>query len=292
MTTRTTVTTAPPTIQPPAIAYEANLKPHGIEVAGDRKWRDWRLRNRRPDLRQRNIPTFPDLSLLLARRDQAQLAAESLAAPVISGPFQKRTLSHLQDDKDYTVEQLQFRPLQATQDRVDRIWAATRPRHAQAQDELDRLPTFFFEELTSSLFARVWNFAADTFGKQADLDGPALYNLVRSRNWTRDYLQYLPADFVRCVSATARADPILRAGGAGQINDAATSYEWLFLDKESRISVCTAVIAKLLQENCFNSLLFGARKIEREALQKLDESQEDTADGTSLHYPLFVVLVC
>lgn len=261
--------TAPAQPAAPGPFFEPNVKPDGIEVAGDRKWRDWRLRKRRPDLRQRFTDTFPDINPLLERRAQDLIDAQAVAGR--GTKFQHRTILDLPGN-GYIVEQLQFRPLQATQDRVDSIWTATRPRKPLQQDEIDRLPTFFFEEITTSLFARVWDFAGETFGQQIG-NGPRVDRLVRSKDWTGELLQKLPDDFIRCVSETARADRNMSSPSDP------TGYERLFLSRESRISLCTAVIARLLQENCFDSLLFGARRIEREALRKIDESQEDTADG-------------
>lgn len=223
---------------------------------------------------------FPDINPLLDREANAQLAAED---NVNVAPFTKRSLKDLRRDPNYRAERLQFRPLQDIRDRVDEIWAATQPRKPRPQGELDTLPTFFFESLSSSLFARVWDFAAETFGQQpaGDARSPAqkktdFDRLFQGTDWTEEFLQDLPSEFVRCVSQVARGDFFKRGFKSYDPH----GYEFLFLDRDSRISLCTAVIAKLLQEQCFDSLLFGARKIERDALRKTDIAQEDIADGT------------
>lgn len=253
--------------------FVPNVRPAGIEVAGDRKWREWRLRKRRPGLRHRFTATFPDISSAWEKRALGLIHKESVVRTV---RFQKRSIADLGKDPT-VVEQLQFRPLQAVRDKVDLICAATRPRRPQALDEFDTLPAFFFEDIASSLFARVWDFAAETFGQQpAQEEEPGFSaRLVASCDWTSLLLEDLSDDWVRIVSEVARADPNMKQEG-----DDDSGYEFLFVDRESRVALCTAVIAKLLQENCLDSLLFGARKIERETLQKIDESQEDVADGT------------
>lgn len=265
------------------LVYIPNVRPEGIEVAGDRHWRDWRLRKRRPDMRERYTATFPNINNLLDSEANALLDAQDHVNPV---PFVKRTLKDLQNDPHYRAKKLQFRPLQVTQDSVDATWATTHPRKLKSQDELDTLPTFFFEELSSSLFARVWDFSAETFGqkpaidarsetqKQADFD-----DLLHTRDWTGHFLRYLPSEFVRCASEIARGD----YGNRGWKDYDPHGYEFLFLDRDQRVHLCTAVIAKVLQENCFDSLLFGARKIEREALRQTDQAQDRIAD--SMHFP-------
>lgn len=261
------------------LVFVPNVRPEGIEYAGDRNWRDWRLRKRRPELRERYTATFPNINPLLDQEAKSHIAAEEKAKLV---RFTTRRLGDLQKDPNYRVERLQFRPLQETYDKVDEIWSETRPRKPRPQEELDKLPIFFFEGLSSSLFARVWDFAAETFGqqpamdersdaqKQADFDSK-----LQNTDWTRRFLQYLPPDFIRCVSQVARGDYNNRGWKPYDPH----GYEFLFLDRDQRIHVCTAVIAKLLQEQCFESLLFGALKVERQALSKTDVAQEDIANG-------------
>lgn len=253
---------------------EPNVQPDHLEIAGDRQWRDWRLRRRRPNLCKQLTPTFPNVNPEIITKAQALVDEDDQEAAAHRKPFRPRQLEDL-DDPEYTVEQLQFRPLEFTQAKLDSIWASTRPRKQQAQDELDRLPTMFFEELCTSLFARVWDFAGEAVGQQLgdDPSQEAVGVRVDDDDWTSRFLTHLPEEFVRIASVTARADPNFKS------DSDPSGYEYMFVDRESRINVCTSVIAKLLQEHCFDSLLFGARKIEREALRKIDESQEDTDDG-------------
>lgn len=272
--------------------FEPNVRPDYIEIGGDRKWRDWRLRRRRPDLRQRFAPTFPAINSAIEQNAQAQIEEENQEeAPFRSKTFEHRSLEDLKEKdlngQEYQVDQLQFRPLDFTHSKVGTIWASTRPRKQAAQDELDALPTFFFEEISTSLFARVWEFAAEAVGQQVrdektqqfrDDETPEalINNRVPGRNWTHDFLRHLPEDFVRIASVTARADPNFKS------ESDPSGYEYMFIDRESRINLCTSVIAKLLQEQCLDSLLFGARKVEREALRKIDESQEGVPNGSYL----------
>lgn len=264
---------------PQPLVYVPNARPEGIEVAGDRHWRDWRLRKRRPELRQRYTATFPNINPLLECEANARIDAQNTVNLV---PFTKRTLEDLRKDSNYRVERLQFRPLRETQDKVDAIWTATRPRKQRLQEELDKLPSFFFESLCSSLFARVWDFAAETFGPQPVVDARSdaqkeadFDRRLQDTDWTAHFLQHLPPDFIRCVSEVARGDYRNR----GWKDYDPHGYEFLFVDRDQRIHLCTAVIAKLLQEQCFDSLLFGTRKIERDALSKTDVAQEDIANG-------------
>ncbi|KAJ4397250.1 hypothetical protein N0V93_001474 [Gnomoniopsis smithogilvyi] len=264
-------------VQEPLI-YVPNTRPEGIEFAGDGHWRDWRLRKRRPELRERYTATFPNINPFLEREANARVDTQEHLRFV---PFTKRTLHDLREDPTYRVKRLQFRPLQETQDRVDAIWAATRPRKSRPQEELDKLPSFFFEGLCSSLFARVWDFAAETFGQQPAVDARSdaqketdFDRRLQDTDWTDRFLQHLPPDFIRCVSEVARGDYHNRGWKTYDPH----GYEFLFLDRDQRIHLCTAVIAKLLQEQCFDSLLFGARKIERDALGKTDVAQEDIAN--------------
>lgn len=269
----------------PAPVFQPNVQPNYIDIGGDRQWRDWRLRRRRPDLRQRLAPTFPNVTPEIIKNAEALIDGDAKEAAANRRPFQHRSLRDL-DDPGYRVEQLQFRPLEFTQAKVDSIWTSTRPRKQQAQDELDQLPTFFFDEISSSLFARVWDFAGEAVGQVVGDDDKSqqdVFDRVAERDWTHSFLRHLPEDFVRIASVTARADPNF----ASPDRDDVSGYEYMFIDRESRIALCTSVIGKLLQEHCLDSLLFGARKREREALRKIDESQEDTADG-----PYFLTRFC
>lgn len=268
------------------LVFVPNVRPEGFEVAGDRHWRDWRLRKRRPELRERYTVTFPNINPLLERDAKVRIDAQDNVNLV---PFAKCTLNDLRNKSAYRVERLQFRPLQETHDKVDAIWAARHPRKARPQEELDKLPSFFFESLCSSLFARVWDFAAETFGQQPAVDARSdaqkqadFDRLLKDTDWTGHFLQHLPPDFIRCVSEVARGDYRNR----GWKDYDPHGYEFLFLDRDQRIHVCTAVIAKLLQEQCFDSLLFGALKIERDALSKTDVAQEDIANGMCFPAPL------
>lgn len=259
-----------------------NVRPGDLEVSPSREWRDWRLRQQRPELRQTPAPTFPDISSSLNALNLTQQQQDERYAARRHHIFTDRSLDDLEG---FTATRLQFRPLAETWARLNTLHAKTRPRKPVRGEDQDRLPGFWFEEMASSLFARLWDFAADTFG-HADFTHD-----LHQGDWTERMLRHLPADFIRCASVVARGDPYRQPKtGPRGYND--HGYEFLFLSQNERVYLCTAVLSKLLHEQCIDSLLFGAKPEEMMALEAVDRTNEELADGmkptcTSRCSPMF-----
>lgn len=243
-----------------------NVRPYGAEVAPDMKWRDWRLRAQREEIRDNYPEMWPPINAELRRRAEEELSEQKANEPARDQVFRPRSLKDL---RGYRPTRLQFRPLQDTDSKVTKLRRATHPRKEYREEDYDKLPPFWFQEVSSSLFARVWELAADAFG-QKDW-GDRVYD----KDWTGHWLQHLPADFVRCASVIARGDPARNSKEGSDPH----GYEFLFLDLHNRVYLCMAVIAKLLQENCFDDLLFGAKAQEKKTLNLLDKSTDSVPDG-------------
>lgn len=244
-----------------------NVPPDDLEVSPDPKWRDFRLREVRPELCEPYPATFPDLSHILYRNDA--IAANQYQQENIGSRPRHFTTRSIDDIRDYKPERLQFKTIEEIQARVARIKMQTHPRRLERPEDNDSLPPFFYEETCSSLFSRVWDFANDTFGHKC------FAGQLQDKDWTLHLLRNLPADFVRCASVVARGDP---ARGAKALTDE-HGYEFMFLSKHQRVYLCTAVVSKLLQENCFDSLLFGTTKLERKTLNLIDRTTDNFSDG-------------
>lgn len=243
-----------------------NVRPHGVELAPDTSWRNWRLREQREEIRDTYPEMWPSINAELCRRAEEELREQKANETTRDRVFRPRSLNDL---RDYRPTRLQFCSLQDTDSRVADLRRATRPRKEYREEDYDKLPPFWFEEVSSSLFARVWELAADAFGQK---DWGARVN---ERDWTSHWLRHLPVDFIRCASVIARGDPARKSKEDSDTH----GYEFLFLDLNNRIYLCTAVIAKLLQENCFDDLLFGAKAQEKKTLNLLDRTTDSVADG-------------
>lgn len=248
-----------------------NIRPYGIEVVPDTNWRDWRLRELRPEIRA-NYPVFwPPIDDALRANDNAerqnQINYHLGDYPARLQGFAPRSLDDL--PLNYKPKQLQFRSLRDINRQVDTARIADRPRKLFQETDSDKLPAFWFAETSSDLFTRVWEFANDTFGHKC------WGGQVNERDWTGYWINKLPADFIRAASVVARGDP-LRGRKDGHDDH---GYEFLFLNQANRIQLSTAVIAKLLEENCFDALLFGVTPDQKKALNLVDRTTDATADG-------------
>lgn len=265
-TTTTTTTRRRPRRSPRLIAddmFKPNVRPHGIELVPDTKWRDWRLREASGGLKEKYPEMWPPITPALHALAVDELARQRASDPQRQRGFQPRSLADLDA---YRATQLQFRSMREISRRVEETRRATRPPTEEFREvDYDNLPPFFYEELSSDLFARVWEFANDTFGHKDWAD------LVHERDWTSHWLSRLPDAFVNSAARVARGDP-LRGAKPGSDEH---GYEFLFLEQHNRVYLCTAVIAKLLEENCFDSLLFGATAAQKKTLKLMDESTDD-----------------
>ncbi|PSR82052.1 hypothetical protein BD289DRAFT_484109 [Coniella lustricola] len=246
-----------------------NVRPAGPEICPDPRWRKWRLREQRPELRDKFPPFHPAVAPLLAQQGQQEIDRYANAAKLETPTFRARSMHDL---ADFSPTRLQFRTLLEIEMDWVQKWNAVHPRTELRDQDIDKLPNYWFEEMAHSLAARILELAATAFG-QADLA-----DRVLERDWTEKILQHLPADFVRCASLVARGDPLRYPKlGPNGYND--RGYEMLFLSRDDRVYLCAAVIAKLLQEYCLDSLLFGATAAETQALSLLDESTIHVHDG-------------
>ena len=117
--------------------------------------------------------------------------------------------------------------------------------------------------MAQDLFARVWEFCSDTFG---------LYSMgadYKRYDWTLRWLDKLPKEFVVLASQVARGDMTIVTPKGSDPNN----WEFLFLDSMSRVKLMVGVMAKLLEKNVFNSLLFGANDVEETALMADDQAR-------------------
>lgn len=227
------------------------------------------MRELRQDLRETYPEMWPPINPALRARATEEIAQQRANDLPRERGFQRRSLADLDG---YRATQLQFRSLEDIDREAHNLRLAAHPRKEYREVDYDKLPPFFFEQLSSDLFFRVWEFATDTFGHK-DWAG-----LVNDRDWTGYWLSKLPAEFVRSASVVARGD---RARGAKPRRDE-HGYEYLFLEQHNRVNLCTAVIAKLLQENCFDALLFGATAEQKKALDLMDKSTDHIVDGMLL----------
>ncbi|ROW14243.1 hypothetical protein VPNG_04230 [Cytospora leucostoma] len=230
-----------------------NARPTGQELVPDQAWTTWRLRNQRPELVADMPKTFPDISKY--RYEEANQVvetsiAEANAERAKEPRFRKRSFEQL---RDYRPVQLTFRPLHEFYDEADRQ-LARRPRQAHlddSDDDDDKIPGFWFDRLSFDLFTRVWQFASDTF------------------------------EFVKYASEVARGDPVIMPPPRADPNN----WEYLFLAKDSRVLLIVGIIAKILEENVFDSLLFGATPGQKQALNNIDNEMATLADSYARNYP-------
>lgn len=262
-TMTSTITRLTPEVIPEE-KFKPNVRPVGPELSPDPRWRDWRLREQTPAEREQMPQSFPNINSQLREQDLRKISG-LMTPPQTPVPFQPR---RLQDLKGHKPIRLEFRPLIDIMTDHYSKQKKNHPRKTIRDDEEDFLPWAWFTDMSEGLFARVWEFSADTFGRQC------LGGRVDERDWTKSLLQTLPADFIGCASSVARGDP-LRHPKPGDLH----SYEHLFLAKNERVSLMVGTISKLLKRMVFDDNLFGALKEEAKALMLQDKTTAHTEDG-------------
>lgn len=248
----------------PEEKFRPNVRPDGIEQSPDPRWRAWRLRQQRSEIRELLPELFPDINRQLREQDLEKIRQYSKGevAPALFVPRK------IQDLKGHKPIRLEFRPLRDVIREFDDERQRLHPRKIFRDDEDDAVPHTWITDMTQSLFARVWDFCADTFGREC------FGGRVDDRNWTDFILRKLPTEFINCASSVARGDPARQP----KPNDP-HSYEHLFLAKNERIFLMVGTISKLLQLNVFDSLLFGAREDEAKELHLQDKTTLHIEDG-------------
>lgn len=248
-----------------------NAPPKIEEAVPSAQWARWRLYKQRPDI-QDNFPEyFPDVRKQLHERLTAQIqeAAEKIPKPP---RFTERSLEELKGPPDhpYAPTQLGFAPLTDFYDEADHQNSRLSRRQRLDSDEGgDRIPSLWFERMSQDLFARVWEFCSETFGAE-EIEKEKVIEKHDSRDWTLEWLEKLPHEFVVLASQVARGDrTVVKKPKSQDLNN----WEFLFLDKMSRVKLMVGVMAKLLEKNVFNSLLFGANDLEKAALTADDEAR-------------------
>lgn len=248
-----------------------NAPPRIAESVPSAQWARWRLYRQRPDIQDKFPKSFPDVSKHLHDRLTAQI--RDAARHVPDPPrFTERSIDEVKgsgDDK-YQPTQLGFAPLTQFYDEADHQNSRLSPRQRLDSDEDgDRIPSLWFERMSQDLFARVWDFCSETFGAE-NVQEDDLIKKLNSQDWTVDWLAKLPHEFVVLASQVARGDmTIVEAPKANDPNN----WEFLFLDKVSRVKLVVGVMAKLLEKNVFNSLLVGATETQRDALMADDKAR-------------------
>lgn len=246
----------------PDYSRQPNARPNGVERVPDVKWARWRLCKQRPEIQDIFPDYFPDIRAQMHQRLTARIQGEYDQDDQAPQRFKKRSLKELRSP--YEPTQLWFAPLAHFYDEADRLNAKLSPRERLDTDgEGDKIPSIWFERMAHDLFARVWEFSSDTFGLQSL---GASYN---DKDWTRRWLGKLPREFVDVASQVARGDPTVETPKESDPNN----WEFLFLDSMSRVKLMVGIMAKLLEKNVFNSLLFGARDVEKTALEADDCSK-------------------
>lgn len=253
-----------------------NVRPAGLEFVPDQKWTTWRLREQRPELVAEVPKTFPDISEIVTEdawaahldnleRDNAEQGREAR--------FRKRSIKHLRKHKP---THLAFRPLYEFYQEAAKI-EAKRPGKLRVDEEdiLSKIPGFWFDRTSFDLFTRVWEFASNTFGKQN------FANRLQDQNWTTKLLRKLPKEFIKYASEIARGDPSIVDPPPNDPNN----WEHLFLCNDSRVYLIVGVIAKILDDNVFGSLLFGATPGQKEALERTDRETTILGDCKSHYLP-------
>ncbi|KAG8163359.1 hypothetical protein KVR01_006656 [Diaporthe batatas] len=248
-----------------------NAPPTTAEAVPSAQWARWRLYKQRPDIQDKFPRSFPDVSRHLHGRLTAQIrdAARQNPAPP---RFTERSIDELKgsgNDK-YQPTQLGFAPLTQFYDEADRQNSRLSPRQRlDSGEDGDRIPSLWFERMSQDLFARVWDFCSETFGAD-NIEEDDLIRKLNSRDWTADWLDKLPREFIVLASQVARGDmTIVKDPKPEDPNN----WEFMFLDKMSRVKLVVGVIAKLLENNVFNSLLVGATEAQKAALDADDKAR-------------------
>lgn len=256
--------------------YKPNIRPNGPEESPDPKWRAWRLMQQRPEIREILPKKFPDINRQLRELDLRKIGLSFKQDP----PPEFFKPRNLEDLKGYKPIRLKFRGLPEVFRDYGEEQQRNRPRKVPRPDEEDSLPMEWLEEITQGLFARVWAFCNDTFGREC------FGGRVDERDWTDFVLRRLPTDFLNCASEIARGDPVRHP----KLNDP-HSYEHLFLAKNERIFLMIGTISKLLKTHVFDKLLFGALEEEAETLKLQDKTTAHVEDGkTAFLWPQNLLL--
>lgn len=247
----------------PDYSWRPNAPPTTEEAVPSAEWARWRLTKQRPDIRDKFPEYFPDVRKQLFDR----LNAEDQAAKrckVDPPRFKKRSLEELKEG-NYKPKQLGFAPLTNFYQEADRQNARlSRRQRVDSNEEGDKIPSLWFERMSQDLFARVWDFCTDTFGLHA-----SIAESYDKYDWTLRWLDKLPQEFVVLASQVARGDMTVVDPKSYDPNN----WEFLFLDDISRVKLMVGVIAKLLEKNVFNSLMFGAADVEKSALTADDHAR-------------------
>lgn len=244
-----------------------NVRPKKEEAVPSPEWASYRLYRQRDDISDVLPDYFPDVR----RQLHESLDAEERAArPENPNPprFTSRSLEELSGS--YTPKQLIFADLEHIYTEVDHATARLpRRQRLDIDGEGDRIPSLWFDRMSQDLFLRVWDFCSDTFGQKADGN-------LGDHDWTLRWLDKLPKEFVVLASQVARGDrAVVKAKGYDPNN-----WEFMFVDSMSRVKLLVGVMAKLLEKNAFNSLLFGAADVEKTALTADDRARDFLADCT------------
>lgn len=248
-----------------------NAPPNIEEAVPSAQWARWRLYKQRPDI-QDNFPEyFPDVRRQLHDRLTKQIEAAAKQTP--DPPrFTERSMEDLTGppEKPYKPTQLGFAPLTDFYDEADHQNSRlSRRQRLDSDEEGDRIPSLWFERMSQDLFARVWEFCSETFGVER-IDEKTLIEMYYDQDWTLRWLDKLPHEFVVLASQVARGDKTVVEEPK---NYDPNNWEFLFLDKMSRVKLLVGVMAKLLEKNVFNSLLFGANDVETTALMADDQAR-------------------
>lgn len=225
--------------------------------------------------------TFPDISkyhYAEAHEIVQATIAETVAERAREARFKKRSLKQL---RGYKPVHLDFRSMYEFYEEADRI-EAKRPTRSRLDDneDHDKIPGFWYDRTSFDLFARVWQFAANTFGIQC-----FGFHVIH-RNWTRLLLAKLPQEFIKYASEVARGDPVIVPPKPADPNN----WEFLFLYKNSRVILLVGIIAKILEDSVLGSHLFGATPGQKEALYSHDRETSVLADCKS-HSPIRFTLI-
>lgn len=249
-----------------------NAPPQIVEAVPSAQWARWRLYKQRPDIQDKFPQSFPDVSRHLHDRLTAQIRDAARDAP--DPPrFTERSIGQVKgrEGDEYQPTQLGFAPLTQFYDEADHQNSRlSRRQRLDSDQDGDRIPSLWFERMSQDLFARVWDFCAETFGAENVQEDDDLVRKLNSQDWTVDWLDKLPHEFVVLASQVARGD--MTIVDAPKANDP-NNWEFLFLDKMSRVKLVVGVMAKLLEKNVFNSLLVGATESQRDALMADDKAR-------------------
>lgn len=222
--------------------------------------------------------SFPNINTQLRNQDLDQIEQRTGQKNQlhISTVYEQRSIEHVRHLKP---SRLAFRPLPEVLREFYEDVSTKHPRKVFRYDEHDTLPQTWFIDMSQSLFARVWEFAANTFGHVC------LADRVYEHDWTDIILRKLPEEFINCASSVARGDPSRQPKDSDP-----NSYEHLFLAQYDRTFLVVGTIARLLEINVFNSLLFGATKDQADALRYQDITTDHITDGMAPSH--FSLIIC